>query len=118
MSNSRSVSSGNADLNDYDIMECIADALNRFGPSINYTVMWRMIVMGEDPKEGILSNPRAFLMALRGIFGVASEQIEQEVLDQIKSRAEAQFSAVTNFVDLVNALRSEQRNSPVDTIPA
>lgn len=60
---------GNLPLNDYDLMECIEAGLNRFGRAIKYSVMWRMIVLGDAPKEGILVKPEAFIAALQSIFG-------------------------------------------------
>jgi hypothetical protein len=97
-------------LNDYDIMDCIEEGLNKFGPGIKYTVMWRMVVQGASPKEGILANPQAFVRALRSIFGHSAQMIEQEILEQIK--ADNQYSELSSFTELVNALRKQNMCAP------
>jgi hypothetical protein len=99
-------------LNDYDIMDCIEEGLNKFGPGIKYAVMWRMVVQGASPKEGILANPQAFVSALRSIFGRSAQMIEQEILEQIKNKADNQYSELSSFTELVNALRKQNMCAP------
>ncbi len=72
-------------LDDYELIQCIDGALNKFGPGIKYTVYWRMVVLNQSPREGILGNPQAFVEALKSIFGKSAKQIEQAIADEIKS---------------------------------
>lgn len=97
-------------LNDYDLMECIEEGLNKFGPGIKYTVMWRMVVLGDSPKEGILANPQAFVAALHSIFGRSAEMLEREVVSRIKARADEDYATIEGLVELVQALRKQDRN--------
>jgi hypothetical protein len=107
------MSQRNLPLNDYDLMECIEKGLGKFGPGIKYAVMWRMVVLGDSPKEGILVNPQAFVSALQSAFGHSAKIIEQEVVDQIKARADPEYSEMENLTDLINALRKQTLASPM-----
>jgi hypothetical protein len=100
-------------LNDYDLMECIEEGLDKFGPGIKYSVMWRMVVQGDSPKEGILVNPKAFLSALRSIFGHSAKVIEVEILGRIKARAKPEYSAVEDLSELIIALRHQHLREPL-----
>ncbi len=97
-------------LNDYDLMECIDEGLGKFGPGIKYAIMWRMIVLGDSPKEGILANPQAFVTALHSIFGRSAEMVEREVVGRIKARADKDYATIESLVELVQALRKQDHN--------
>ncbi len=88
-------------------MRCIEKGLGKFGPDIKYAVMWKTVVLGDSPKEGILVNPKAFVSALQSAFGHSAKIIEQEVVDEIKARADPEFSEMENLTDLINALRRQ-----------
>jgi hypothetical protein len=103
----------NRPLNDYDLMECIEKGLGKFGSGIKYAIMWRMVVLGDSPKEGILVNPQAFVSALQSAFGYSAKIIEQEVVDEIKARADPEFSEIDTLIDLINALRRQSITSPM-----
>ncbi len=107
------MSQRNRPLNDYDLMDCIEEGLNKFGPGITYTVMWRMVVLGDSPKEGILVNPHAFVSALQSIFGHSAKLIEMEVLNQIKARAGSEYSEMQDLAELVNILRKQNLCEPI-----
>lgn len=92
---------------DYELMECVERALDRFGPGVKYAVMWRMIVLGNPPKRGILVDPDAFIAALQSIFGRSAKLIEQAVLDEIKARSGSEYSEIDDLSKLVNLIRRE-----------
>ncbi len=89
-------------------MECIERGLNQFGPSIKYTVMWRMVVRGDAPKEGILVKPEAFVAALQSIFGHSAKLVEQAVLDEVKAQVGPEkYTEIDNLTDMINAVRKQ-----------
>ncbi len=95
-------------LGDYELMECIERGLNRFGPGIKYAVMWRMVVLGDAPKEGILINPDAFVTALKSIFGNSAELMEQAIVDEVKARLNSpEYYEINNLADMVSAVRKQ-----------
>jgi triphosphoribosyl-dephospho-CoA synthetase len=95
-------------LGDYELMECIERGLNRFGASVKYAIMWRMVVMGEAPKEGILVKPEAFSAALQSIFGVSGMLVERAVLDEVKVCVDAEkYGGFEKLTDLINAVRRQ-----------
>ena len=51
-------------LDDYELMECIDEGLDLFGSNLRYVVYWRMTILNNLPRGGILTNPEAFLKAL------------------------------------------------------
>jgi hypothetical protein len=105
-------------MSDYEIMECIEQGLSKFGSSIKYAVMWRMVVLGDSPREGILANPEAFVSALQSIFGNSAKFVEQEVITQIKSKADSKYCDVEGFAELIRALRRQNLSDLVVDLPA
>ena len=70
--------------------------------------MWRMVVLGDAPKEGILVKPEAFVSALQSIFGRSAKLMEQAVLDEVKSRfGSEEYSEIDNLTDMINAVRKQ-----------
>ena len=94
-------------LDNYELMECIEKGLDRFGSSIKYSVMWRMVVLKEAPKEGITVKPEAFRAALQSIFGQSSSRIEAAIVEEITTRTGEDYPGVADFVELVNAVRKQ-----------
>jgi hypothetical protein len=94
-------------LDDYELMDCIENGLNRFGTGIKYAVMWRMVVLKESPKEGITAKPEVFHAALQSIFGTASERIEDAIIEEIRLRTGDRFLPINNLVDLLKSVRRE-----------
>ena len=73
-------------MDDYELMECIDDGLNLFGPNIRYTVYWRMTILNNMPRDGILVNPEAFIKGIESIFGSGAKQIEAAMVEKIKAK--------------------------------
>ena len=93
-------------LEDYELMQCIDRALTNFGPGIKYTVYWRMVVLNQSPREGIIANPQAFVEALKSIFGKSAKQIEQAIADEIKSVVGEEYA--DSLPELINQVRKEK----------
>lgn len=93
-------------LRDHELMSCIEEGLNKFGPGIKYAVMWRMVLQGKAPKEGILANLDGFVKAL-GMFGNSGKLIEKQIVDLIKARAEATNLETDSLTDLIRMVRSQ-----------
>ena len=74
-------------LDDYELMECIDEGLDLFGSNLRYVVYWRMTILNNLPRGGILTNPEAFVKGLESIYGVASKQIEVAIVKKIIERA-------------------------------
>lgn len=93
-------------LDDYEVMQCIDSALDKFGPGIKYTVYWRMVVLNQAPSEGIIANPEGFAAALKSIFGNSAKQIERAIVDEIRSRVGDSYS--DSLPTLISQVRSER----------
>jgi hypothetical protein len=97
-------------LDDYELMQCIDTGMDKFGRGIKYTVYWRMVVLGESPSEGIISNPKGFVSALKSIFGNSAKQIEQAIIDEIRVRIgeKASEGQSESLPELINLVRRER----------
>jgi hypothetical protein len=104
--NTKMVSTSTRMLDDYEVMQCIDSALDKFGPGIKYTVYWRMVVLNQAPSEGIIANPEGFATALKSIFGNSAKQIEQAIIDEIKSRVGNEYS--NSLPTLISEVRREK----------
>jgi hypothetical protein len=97
-------------LDDYELMRCIDAGLDKFGRGIKYTVYWRMVVLNESPSEGIISNPKGFVTALKSIFGNSAKQIEQAIIDEIKNTVgrDSHLTDTESLPELINEVRRER----------
>ncbi len=73
-------------LDDYELIECIDDGLSLFGQSIKYTVYWRLVILHDVPRGGILENPEAFVRCLEDLFSQGAKSIESAICTKIKQR--------------------------------
>lgn len=94
-------------LDDFEIMECIDEGLNLFGSNIRYTIYWRMTILNNIPREGILVNPEAFVRGIESIFGAGASRIEAAIVDKIKRRFNIQTFETTRFSDLIHQIRMQ-----------
>lgn len=94
-------------LDNYELMECIEKGLDRFGSSIKYAVMWRMVVLKQAPREGITEKPEAFRSALQSIFGQSSNRIEEAIVEEIVSKIGNDYPGIVDLVELINAVRKQ-----------
>ena len=88
-------------------MECIDDGLKLFGPSVRHTVYWRLVVLHEIPRGGILDNPDAFVECLRVMFGAAARSVEIEILGRIKERFNLQYLESESLPEVIRLARKE-----------
>jgi hypothetical protein len=94
-------------LDEYALIECIDEGLDLFGPSLRYTVYWRMIVLHNTPREGILANPAPFVEGLRDVFGAGAEQIEIAIVEKIKERFGMKDFKSENLVEIIENTRKQ-----------
>lgn len=94
-------------MDEYELIECIDDGLNLFGPSLRYTVYWRMFVLHNAPREGILVNPALFVEALHDVFGAGAEQIEIAIVNEMKERFGLQDSTSNSLVEIIESMRKQ-----------
>jgi hypothetical protein len=73
---------------DYDwaILECIDDALGVLGENAKFTLYWKLLVIGNLDKSGIVQHPELFINALEKTFGLGSWAIVREIALKLKSR--------------------------------
>lgn len=98
---------GEAGTDDYEIMECIDDGLNTLGPSVKYTVYWRLTILHNVPRGGILVNPDAFVNVLRSIFGAGARRIESTIVNEIAERSGQQVSELESLPEVIRRTRRE-----------
>ena len=68
-------------------MECIDEGLDLFGSNLRYLVYWRMTILSNLPRGGILANPEAFVRGLESIYGAAAKQIETAIVNKMVERS-------------------------------
>jgi hypothetical protein len=88
-------------------MECIDDGLNLFGPNIRYTVYWRMTILNNMPRDGILVNPEAFMKGIESIFGSGAKQIELAIVNKIKQKFNLQNLEAESLPEAVRYARKQ-----------
>ncbi len=94
-------------MDDYEIMECIDEGLNLFGPNIKYTVYWRMTILNNLPREGILVNPEAFVKGLQSIFGPGAALIETEIVRRMREKFDMEDLKSENLPEAIRHVRKQ-----------
>ena len=94
-------------MDDFELMECVDEGLNLFGSNIRYTIYWRMTILNNIPREGILVNPEAFVRGIESIFGAGASRIEAAIVDKIKRRFDLQTLETTSFPELIHQIRMQ-----------
>ena len=94
-------------MDDFELMECVDEGLNLFGSNIRYTIYWRMTILNNIPREGILVNPEAFVRGIESIFGAGASRIEAAIVDKIKRRFNLQTLETTSFPELIHQIRMQ-----------
>ena len=56
--------------------------------SLRYTVYWRLVILHDIPRGGILDNPDAFLKGLQEIYGAGARQVEDAIVSRIKGKVQ------------------------------
>jgi hypothetical protein len=73
---------------DYDwaILECIDNALGVLGENAKFTLYWKLLIIGNLDKSGIVQHPELFINALEKTFGLGSWAIVREIALKLKLR--------------------------------
>ena len=88
-------------------MECIDDGLNLFGPNIRYTVYWRMTILNNMPRDGILVNPEAFTKGIESIFGSGAKQIEAVIVEKIREKFAIENPEIASLPEAIRYARKQ-----------
>jgi hypothetical protein len=102
-------------LDDYDIMECVDEGLDLFGSNLRYLVYWRMTILNNLPRGGILANPEAFVKGLESIYGTAAKQIETAIVNKISERSGIKTVQSASLPEAIHCVRrmADQIEVPV-----
>ena len=94
-------------MDDYELMECIDDGLDLFGSNLRYLVYWRMTILSNLPRGGILTNPEAFVKGLESIYGAAAKQIEVAIVNKIIERSGIETLQSTSLPEAIHCVKRQ-----------
>lgn len=103
-------------LDDYDLIECIDEGLDLFGSNLKYLVYWRMIILSNIPRGGILANPEAFVKGLESIYGTAAKQIETAIVDKIIERSGIETIQSATLAEAIHCVKRQARRIEVPVV--
>ncbi len=86
---------------DWEILECIDDALDLLGEKTKFNIYWRLLIVENIDKKSIVYNPQIFLSVLEKTFGLGALSLEREIVAKIKAR----FGIRAECESLVIAIR-------------
>jgi hypothetical protein len=97
---------------DYDwaILECIDDALGVLGENAKFTLYWKLLIISNLDKGGIVQNPELFISALEKTFGLGSWAIVREIATKLKSRFKLKSDSEDISV-VIRAIRASKLTS-------
>lgn len=96
-------------LDDYELMECIDEGLDLFGSNLRYLVYWRMTILSNLPRGGILANPEAFVKGLESIYGSAARQIEAAIVNKIIERSGIETHQPVNLSEAIHCVKRQEQ---------
>lgn len=94
-------------------MECIDEGLDQFGSNLRYLVYWRMTVLNDLPRGGILANPDAFVRGLESIYGAAARQVEIAIVNKISERSGTQFLPSSRLSEVIHSVMRQAQTVEV-----
>jgi hypothetical protein len=72
----------------YDLLQCLDRGLDAFGTNMKQAVYWSLMSKEGISSDRILSNPEAFVRALKEIFGNGYPLAERSIVKEMKKTFE------------------------------
>ena len=72
----------------YDLLQCVDRGLDAFGTNMKQAVYWTLMSKEALSSDRILSNPEAFVRALKEIFGNGYPLAERSIVREIRKTFE------------------------------
>jgi hypothetical protein len=72
----------------YDLLQCVDRGLDSFGTNMKQAVYWQLMSTEATSSDRILSNPEAFVRALKEIFGSGYPLVERAIIRELKKTFE------------------------------
>jgi hypothetical protein len=72
----------------YDLLQCVDRGLDAFGTNMKQAVYWSLMSKEAISSDRILSNPEAFIRALKEIFGNGYPLAERSIIREMKKTFE------------------------------
>ena len=76
------------DMEMYDLLQCVDRGLDAFGTNMKQAVYWALMSKEAISSDRILSNPEAFVRALKEIFGAGYPLAERSIIREMKKTFE------------------------------
>jgi hypothetical protein len=72
----------------YDLLQCVDRGLDTFGTNMKQAVYWSLMSKQAISSDRILTNPEAFVRALKEIFGNGYPLAERSIVKEMKKTFE------------------------------
>jgi hypothetical protein len=72
----------------YDLLQCVDRGLDAFGSNMKQAVYWSLMSKEAISSDRILSNPEAFVRALKEIFGNGFQLAQRSIVKEMKKTFE------------------------------
>src|SRR5271169_1037000 len=92
----------------YDLLQCVDRGLDNFGTNMKQAVYWSLMSKEAISSDKILSNPEAFVRALKEIFGNGFPLAERSIVKEMKRTFELNMSSSSyNILEAFETVRNE-----------
>jgi hypothetical protein len=82
----------------FDLLQCVDRGLDTFGTNMKQAVYWSLMSKEAISSDRILSNPEAFVSALKEIFGNGYALAERSIVKEMKKTFELDMSPNSNSI--------------------
>jgi len=92
----------------YDLLQCVDRGLDTFGTNMKQAVYWALMSKEALSSDKILSNPEAFVRALKEIFGNGYPLAERSIVKEMKRTFELKMPVGSyNILDAFDIVSKE-----------
>lgn len=91
---------------DWEILDCIDDGLNAFGEQVKFTIYWKLLIISNVDRRGILENTDILLKTLKETFGFGALVIEKEIISRITAHFNLKNSESAVLGVVIKSIRS------------
>jgi hypothetical protein len=88
-----------SDMEVYDLLQCVDRGLDAFGSNMKQATYWTLMSKEAISSDKILTNPEAFVRALKEIFGSGYALAQRAIVKEIKKT----FDLPTSSYDIIEA---------------
>lgn len=93
------------EMEEYDLVQCIDRALDRFGSCVKNSVFWRLLILHNSETSEVISDPVVFSVVIKEISPDNAAEIEMSIINEIGKTFDLSAEETRSLVTAINAAK-------------